>query len=64
MHGEGVAVMQSSRPYILRHITKRAPETSEFLNRLGTWALTLALAVGCIIVLRWLTEIAAGVDFW
>jgi hypothetical protein len=57
MHGEVVVVMQShlNRPDVLSH-SKRPTEIAMFLDRLGTWALLLALAVGGVIVLAWLTE--------
>ena len=43
------------RDDVLPH-AKRPTEIGTFLDRLGTWGLVLALAVGGVIVLAWLTE--------
>jgi hypothetical protein len=37
--------------------SKRPTEIGTFLDRLGTWGLLLALAVGGAIVLVWLAEL-------
>jgi len=48
----------NSRPAcVLPGGRKLAPKAKEFLDRLGTWALTLALAVGGLIVALWLIEL-------